>query len=336
MKSKLTIIFFLLLLVSSNASGSPKKWWELYFTSPEIKYQLPNNPEIAITRAIKEAKTSFKGAFFEISSPKVIRTLIKAHQKGIKVELVIDSDYYHNPSVSKMIKAGLNIKTDGRNGLMHNKFAIIDDKILWTGSYNLTRNGSLKNNNNALKIYSPELAEIYKQEFHEMFEENIYGNKKELGPFPLLRKKSKLTIAGSPVAVFFSPEDDLQSKIVTLIENSKKSIHFMAFSFTSKPIGEAMIKKFKEGIKVYGVFERRGSNTKYSEYLKMRLEGLPVKIDKNRYIMHHKVIILDQEKVLTGSFNFSKNANQKNDENILIIKNKKIAEKYIKEFQKIY
>jgi len=68
----------------------------------------------------------------------------------------------------------------------------------------------------------------------------------------------------------------------------------------------------------------------------MKIEGLPVRLDKNKNRMHHKVIIIDKRRVLTGSYNFSKSANKRNDENILMIDNKKIAKEYLKEFYRLY
>jgi phosphatidylserine/phosphatidylglycerophosphate/cardiolipin synthase-like enzyme len=68
----------------------------------------------------------------------------------------------------------------------------------------------------------------------------------------------------------------------------------------------------------------------------MRLEGLPVRLDANGGAMHHKVIIIDEERVITGSYNFSKNASRRNDENVLMIDSKDIAAQYLKEFDRIY
>jgi len=110
----------------------------------------------------------------------------------------------------------------------------------------------------------------------------------------------------------------------------------MEFSFTSDKIGEVIIKKFKEEILVEGVFEKKGSDTEYSEYIKMKIEGIPVKLDANKYIMHHKIIIIDDYRIITGSFNVSKNANNRNDENIIIIDSLELASKYIEEFKRIY
>ena len=110
----------------------------------------------------------------------------------------------------------------------------------------------------------------------------------------------------------------------------------MAFSFTSDGIGEAMIAKFKKGVTVTGIFERRGSREAHSEYTKMKLEGLPVRLDHNRNNMHHKVIVIDGERVIMGSYNYSRNANRYNDENIMIIDNREIAGRYLAEFKRLW
>ena len=82
--------------------------------------------------------------------------------------------------------------------------------------------------------------------------------------------------------------------------------------------------------------ERDGSSTKESEYIKMKVEGISVKLDNNRYKMHHKVMIIDESIVVTGSYNFSRGANVRNDENVLIIEDAEIAGMYMKEFNRLY
>ncbi|MCP4762545.1 MAG: DUF1669 domain-containing protein, partial [archaeon] len=262
--------------------------------------------------------------------------IMDAHKRDIDIKLVIDNEYIKNNEIDRLLKAGVPIISDVGAGLMHNKFAVIDEEMIWTGSYNLTYNGANRNNNNAISIYSPELARIYLSEFNEMFEHKVFGNKKEYGVFPIFRKSYYVKIADTNINLYFSPEDNIERIIIKRLKKAKKSIHFMAFSFTSDRIGEEIIRKFKQGIKVYGIMEKIGAKTKYSEFTKMKIEGLPVKFDRNRYKMHHKVIIIDEERVITGSYNFSKSANLNNDENILIIENKKIALEYLKEFRKLY
>ncbi|MCP4134342.1 MAG: hypothetical protein GY754_25430 [bacterium] len=323
-------IYLILILLFISMGADAGSIWKTYFTGAD------ESIEGSFVKVIAGSKKSIYGAFFEISSPGVIEAFIQAKKRGIIVQLVTDMDYYNSSHVDRLIKAGISIVPDNKKSLMHNKFAVIDRTTVWTGSYNLTPNGSNKNNNNAIKIDSPALADLFYKEFLEMYRYKIFGNKKDYGPFAAFRKNNSFAAPGLAIDAYFSPEDMVEDVIISRIEKARKSIRFMAFSFTSKKISETIIKKHKQGIPVYGIFETRGAKSKYAEYVKMLIEGLPVKLDKNRYTMHHKVIIIDDEQVITGSFNFSKNANLKNDENTIIIKNRSIAEKYVQEFNRLY
>ena len=326
---KLIIITFILF---ASASTGHNKWWKIYFTTPGAKNSTPLH---ALIYTIKNTKRYFYGAFYELKSSPIINEFIKAKKRGIDIRLIVEQDNAHSEKIILLQRAGIKIKTDDCRGLMHHKFAIIDDMYVWTGSTNITPNGFFRNNNNAIKIYSKKLTKIFLRKFNNMFTYHIFCSRRS-SPFSILRKKYYVDIDGTPVNVYFSPSDNIEQLILEELKKAKKSIIFMAFSFTSDAIGETLIDKFHQGVKVYGIFEKRGSNSRYSEYVKMKIEGLPVKLDKNRKIMHHKVIVIDEKLVLTGSYNFSKNANKNNEENILFINNKHIATQYIKEFKRLY
>jgi phosphatidylserine/phosphatidylglycerophosphate/cardiolipin synthase-like enzyme len=87
---------------------------------------------------------------------------------------------------------------------------------------------------------------------------------------------------------------------------------------------------------VRGVFENTGSETQYSEYGKMKQAGLDVWQDGNPYLMHHKVFIIDGKTVVFGSFNFSQNAEEENDENLLIVDDIPFAQSFTAEFARVY
>ncbi len=335
---KSILIFILTFILLNGAASGDKKWYEIYFTSPEKEKGIlsDNNPEKAFLRIISGARKSICGAFYEVSSPAVIAGLIGAKLRGVDVRIVTERDTSGGMGINSLMKSGIPVVTDNKKGLMHNKFAVVDDELTWTGSFNLTENASKRNNNNVIIIHSQELAGIYTDEFSEMFNEKIFGNRKEYGPFASIRKKYHIRVDETDINIYFSPEDDVERIILKLIFKARESIQFMAFSFTSSNIGEAMIKKFRDGIRVSGLIEKKGSDSSYSQYVRMKIEGLPVKLDRNEYNMHHKVIIIDKKLVITGSYNFSRNADRRNDENILIIDNRDIAGEYLKEFNRLY
>lgn len=332
MKKIAVLLIFVLIL---PLSGTGKRI-EVCFSDPDkIRRTIPM-PEERLIKMINSSREKFNGAFYDISSMRVADALVRASLRGVKVRLVTDSDNLSGKAIESIIDAGIPVVEDGKSALMHNKFAVIDDSIVYTGSTNATDNCAFKNNNNSIIISSTELAQIYNAEFEEMYTHGIFGNKREPYPLAALLNRYYVKLDGININAYFAPEDNIEKIINSRLKKAKKSIRFMAFSFTSDTIGETMISKFRKGVTVEGVFEKRGTGSQHSEYTKMMIEGIPVVKDRNRRIMHHKVIIIDDTLVITGSFNFSENANRKNDENILIIESAEIAAKYTEEFRRVY
>lgn len=324
---------FVVLIIFYNSPVIPQQsqeWYNIYFTKPEKN---DRTIEQEFVKLIDSAKISIYGAFYQISLENITKALHRALNRGVDIKLVLEKDNLYNSNLQDLYKAGV-VVLDSSKGLMHNKFAIIDNEILWTGSFNLTEN-SLCDNNNVFVLRSPEVCKTYKHEFDEMFKDNIFGNKKESTTLSDFVIQNSFKIYKTNVFVYFSPEDNIRNIIIDYLNKSKKSIHFMSFSMTDEDIGETIIKRFKQGIKVFGIFEKNGSDSSYSEYVKMKLENIPVKLDKNKALMHHKVIIIDNEIVITGSYNFSRNANKQNDENVLILHEKNVANKFLNEFYEL-
>ncbi len=331
-KIKFLILFLSFLIFPLSAENNIIS---VYFTNPSNNSHVPA-PKKAIIDLIDNSKKSFFAAIYDLTEPDIVNAIVKAKNRGIDVKLVTDRNNAVKKGMEPVIKAGVPVVTNNGKGLMHNKFAIIDGTTLWTGSYNFTQNCTYKNNNNAVSIVSEDLSDIYLAKFNDMFDHGIFSSSKKAGPFSQLSNKYYVKAGNMDINVHFSPGNNVERILIGRIEKAEKSIHFMAFNFTSDPIGEAMIKKFKHGVKVFGVFEKKETKKKESEYHKMKLEGMPVKLDRTKGNMHHKVIIIDEETVITGSYNFSRNANKVNDENTLIIVSRDIAAQYIKEFYRLY
>ncbi|MBC8496185.1 MAG: hypothetical protein H8D37_00855 [Chloroflexi bacterium] len=124
------------------------------------------------------------------------------------------------------------------------------------------------------------------------------------------------------------------SLLVSMIEEAQSSIRFMAFSFTYDDLGAAVLARAEAGLEVMGIFETRGSETEYSELPALYCAGVPARQDGNKGTFHHKVFIIDEQTVVTGSLNFSNNADESNDENVVIITNVDIAAQYLAEFER--
>ena len=324
--------------VAGPTPTRPGTWWEVYFTDPnrinnpdDLRGSIPER----LIAFIDGAQSTIHIASFEFNLTPVAEALIRAHRRGVEVQWVtdnvhgIESDQEEGRGQFAMLQdAGIEVRDDGLSALMHNKFWIFDNQTVWTGSTNITVNGNFRNNNNVLVIHSPEVAAIFEREFQEMWAG-------QFGPTsPSTVDLQSTMVARTPVQVLFAPEDKVISRLVPLVEEAKSSIHVMAFSFTHSTLGQAVLERAQQGVDVQGIFETRGSETEFSELTILFCAGVPVRQDGNPATFHHKVIVIDRETLITGSLNFSVNADTRNDENVIIIKSKTIASRYIDEFER--
>ncbi len=309
-------------------------WFQLYFTNPEspLASQQTGGTDGPLAEAIDTAKLSVDVAVYSLSLNSVRDALLNAHDRGVRVRMVMESDNLDRSDPQKLIEAGIPILGDRREGLMHNKFVVIDNSEVWTGSTNFTDSGAYDDNNNMIRIRSVKLAENFTKEFEEMFIDDKFGdNTVPETPNP------RVTIDGTPIDTYFSPDDGVQASFVELVENAQESIYFMAFSFTADSIGEAVRARAEEGVTVAGVMDTEQVNSNAgTEFDPFSQAGLDVYRDGNAGQMHHKVMIIDESIVIFGSYNFTASAETRNDETLLVIYNEDIAAKFIAEFQRVY
>ena len=318
----------------ASENATPTDWITVYFTDPDSPTagSYRGGPDDALAAAIDEARFSVEAAIYDLNLWSIRDALAAAHQRGVTVRVITESDNLDEKEIQDLIGAGIPVISDRRESLMHNKFVIIDEYEVWTGSMNFTVNGAYKNDNNLLKIRSSRLAENYITEFGEMFADDFFGDYVvDNTPHP------SLDIEGTRVDTFFSPDDGTASEIIDLILSAEESIYFLAFSFTSDDIAAALIEKAEQGLTVSGVFEESQYNSnRGTEYDNLRDSGLDIRLDGNNHNMHHKLFIIDGQVVITGSYNFSRSAEERNDENTLVIYNAEIAAQYLEEFQRVF
>jgi phosphatidylserine/phosphatidylglycerophosphate/cardiolipin synthase-like enzyme len=271
-------------------------------------------------------------AAYSITLNSVRNALLNAHDRGVTIRIVMESDNMDTSDVQRLLEAGVPIVGDERQGLMHDKFMVIDRSEVWLGSMNFTDSGTYDDNNNMIRVLSTKVAENYSVEFNEMFEDNKFGE-----DVVAQTPNPTVTLDGTRVDTFFSPDDHVLNSLYAVLSGANESIYFLAFSFTSNELGEIVRTKAEAGLEIKGVMdeEQVASNTG-TEFDPFRQAGLDVLIDGNEGQMHHKVFIVDEKIVVLGSYNFSRAAEERNDENILIIYNEKIAEFFVQEFQRVY
>jgi phosphatidylserine/phosphatidylglycerophosphate/cardiolipin synthase-like enzyme len=313
---------------------------QLFFTTPDLVYpdvarnRVPLPHEQAIIADIDGATSTIDFATFEYNLTSIAEALARAQARGVAVRLALDRESVANPVMGKWAgiveDAQIPIAWEDSEAFLHSKFIIIDQQIVWTGSWNATINDTYRNNNNILRLTAPALVENYRAEFEQLFARTPSTRKQSITPNPLVE------VNGIQIANYFSPQDAPEQYIVERLEQAQESILFLAFAFTSDPIAEAMIERKEAGVLVQGVMEERNSEGIGSEYTKLRRADVELLKDGNCYTMHHKVIIIDGRTVITGSFNFTARANELNVENLLIIDDPTLAARYTEEYERVW
>lgn len=135
--------------------------------------------------------------------------------------------------------------------------------------------------------------------------------------------------------VYFSPKGGCEARLLYWLNRANASIHVLIYSFTLDSIGDALVAAHRRGLDVRVVMEREGVG-RGSEYGKLKGAGVPVRLDANPALMHHKVAIIDGSIVITGSFNWTDSAEDRNNENMIVIRSAKVAAIYEGEFERIW
>lgn len=138
----------------------------------------------------------------------------------------------------------------------------------------------------------------------------------------------------TPVQVYFSPNGGCSEAIIDTINKSKSEILVQAYILTSETIAKALLDAHKRGVKVFVILDKSQKKTGYSPVTFFANQGIPAYIDSSHARAHDKVMIIDQETVITGSFNFTKSAETQNTENVLIIRSSKLAGLYRENWMK--
>ena len=392
------ILFFTISNTTDAYELETKNSIKLLLNSPLIY----NKPQVStnsiagryLLNEIKKANKTIDFAIYGIrNQPEVMRALMEAKNRGVRIRGVVDKDinnenYYVSTKI--LIDSFKNIKSDyltdiltkkksrrkssykpycgtpeGFKGLvqcvgyslpnnrciissmaskeymeykgdiMHNKFFIFDDKVVWTGSTNISDSGTGGYNaNNAILIYSEIIAETYKAEFEEMYLKNHYHWQKQHMKNSYLYEQLP---DGSKIKVSFSPQGYAVEKLVRpIIQNAQSYIDVPVFYLTHKRLTGDLIKAYLRGVKVRIIIDATAAQNGYSKHEILRAVGIPVKIENWGGKMHMKSAVVDDKFLITGSMNWSSAGERKNDENILVIESSTYAKQMHSFFNELW
>ena len=302
---------------------------KMYLTDLTIKLK-PDNK--CSTLACKEVLNQIKNTQHTLdialygwdSIPEVYAEILNAKSRGVKIRIVYDTSInnYYKDSI-ELIKQADESVTETPQILMHNKFMILDNKKLITGSMNFSDTDFSGFNSNCLFfIDSQEIAKIYLEEFNQMMSGKFHNQKSQV-------THKTIIIGGTKITPYFSPKDKvITTRVIPLVENAKNYIYIPAFILTHDELALSLIKAKHRGVDVKIIIDATNTFASRSKVKTLRDAGIPVKIENYAGKVHSKSIIIDDKYIVAGSMNFTKSGENKNDENALIIEDKRLAKYY--------
>ena len=278
---------------------------------------------------INNAKDSIDIAIYGYSRVYAIeKALENALKRGVKIRIIYDIDsngknIYPDTEFLLNILKNNNSDKDSKEfkNIMHNKFYIFDNKVLITGSANLSHTDMSGYNSNSIIVFnSDEIAKIYKNEFEQMYNGNFHNEK---------NKQTNKNLKNNNLKIYFSPQDkSITNAILPIIKNAQKYIYIPTFVLTEKRITEELIKAKQRGVDVKIIIDALNASIHHSKHNELRAGGLLVKTENYAGKMHSKSMIIDDKYTIIGSMNFSNSGENKNDENLIVIDDTDIAKFY--------
>ena len=307
---------------------------ELFLISP-MKYFTPSNrcrtnACQALLKNVNEAKEEIGFAIYGFEKQdEIFDALKRAKARGVRVYGVTDTDSKGKFAYgdSEKYTKEFSLITDNSGALMHNKFFIFDNKKVFTGTMNISESGAGGYNSNTVVIInSPTIAAAYKNELDQMFSGRF--QKKKSGAPP---------INDAEISLYFSPKGNIyENAIKPQIDNAKSEILVSAFFLTRKDMVEDLAAAQKRGVKIKAMIDATAAANAANKHEDLRKAGIQTKVENWGGKNHEKNMVIDSKIFIIGSANFSRSAVEKNDENLLVIKNPVVARKYREHFMKLY
>lgn len=157
--------------------------------------------------------------------------------------------------------------------------------------------------------------------------------------FSIFASPSSASLPSLPVnslQAAFCPSPACESLAVSAVDAAQERIDVAMYSFTNDALGDALVRAKARGVDVRVVLESQQDSSKYSEHAKLSSAGIPMRVDSNPQLMHHKFAVIDARFVMTGSMNWTANGVRENNENVLVIASPELNAQFGNEFEKVW
>jgi phosphatidylserine/phosphatidylglycerophosphate/cardiolipin synthase-like enzyme len=303
------LCFSFILMTSCSVSDTID--FELYFDNRQIRQKT--------LVFISETKTSLDICNYDIEDPQILNIIKDTAENGIMVRIVTEKD---NSLAVRKLSEVCKIVTDEDAGLMHCKYMIADNVMLWGGSTNLTTTSLDEHYNDVFITTDP----LILRRFSNHFEQSFQGNFKE--------KRISGQEKGN---VFFSPEDDTFSRFMEILSSARQEILIGIYAFSDYRIAHFLKVLSAHGVRILIFADSDwNANNPYSQTKELERYTL-VRYDLlEPGLMHEKFIVVDSETVLFGTYNFTASAETKNDEYYIVSRNKDTVHSFRERFYELW
>lgn len=321
------------------------------YTVPEFAFSGQTDIAAILEGAIRSARSTVDVAIYGMTLPGVARALVDAHNRGVRVRIIVNEAHVYtsrpDAGVKLVMDNGLDVRTlsgVGRNGIMHNKLGIYDGKLVSAGSFNWVVTANEANSENAVFLKDKAQVAGYQKYYDWMwgFSKKVSEGPpkpvRDYGPPPQDPARSIFFRGVLLPSYSFSPGGDTAANIRNALDFAQESADIAVFSFYDTGIAQAVINAHKRGVRVRVLVDRvQASQSEVGEMLMKA--GVPFRWSKGfggRGVMHNKFAVLDRRLLMTGSFNWSVNAQQNNFENMFYTASPAYVAGYSVQFDRLF
>lgn len=259
--------------------------------------------------SIADAKKSILLLIYNLSDTAIIQKLNRKAEEGVAITIICDAEASRN--VQKRLNSKIKVFPQENKGLMHLKVLVVDEHFVLIGSANLSRY--------SLKIHGNLVNGFYSSELGHFIAERAQNIIKGQEGDTVLEKT--FSIGGQEVEFWFLPNDpQAVRRIIRLIDSARKSIRIAMFTWTRKDFAHAVIRSALRGVKVEVVLDKNASKGSSKKIARLLLrEKVPVNVNSDGGLLHHKMMIVDSEILVNGSANWTKAAFTSNHDCFMIV-----------------
>jgi len=316
-----------------------------------------------LTAFIRSAKESLAFAVYDMRFSDPLRAQIAAALRdranaGVEIRFCYDADKPPQPDLA----AGQDPAPAGTGAfvqslgypwrriagmkLMHSKFIVRDGQAVWTGSANMTDDAFILMENNIVEIDSQAFANYYAQNFEQLWEKQNFEHTGDIHTEPVPLTFSNQS---AKARVMFSPGCGLEidTEIARRVRAAQRRVRICSLLINSGTLIGELGNLLRHGlVAVDGIYDRTQMEQVYLQWQEVPQnrwktgalqeiiaraaligkDSTPYTPTSRHNFMHNKVLVID-DTVITGSYNFSRSA-QFNAENILFIESARLADSY--------